>query len=405
MRPVLRFAWAGRLLCFLSALAAVVLVLVFAKRLVRSVACAAVVFAALEASAADPFAEADRHFRRMQEQMRRHMEEMTMQFGGGTGGFSFSLNGEPQKPVEISAAVKPDKTDVKTGEAFNFIISLDIPKDCTIESPQLSCSQMTALSQTGPAAAMTDMPSADTNRVVRRIAVPVRYDAPFKGVVSFTVSGMYAMRTKVSRGRGFFGTSEFRSDFSAPAPKIWMEVKPLSGEGQPPDFSGAVGTDFKMKQSADMYLVETNDVVKVDCELSFEGYVPPDAFPDAYARDSGRISMRRYVVADGRPDTGDIEFCWYDTTAKDYRRLKSRGMRLSYKAPAGDASRGEKVVVNASSQDGGAKTRILKFFPRSDAPDVAPAGPGRLEILERSGGWVRVDDGCHAGWLRKEDAE
>lgn len=405
LRPVLRFAWAGRLACLLAALAAIALVLVMAKRLVRSVACIAAVFAAIEASAADPFAEMDRHFRQMQEQMRRNMEEMTMQFGGGAGGFSFSMGGQPGEEVEIKASVKPDRRNLTAGEAFNFIVSLDMPKDCTIESQRLSCSQTTGLSQTGPSAALPDVAASATNRVVRRVAVPVRYDAPFKGIVSFSVEGSYAMRKRISRGRSFFGTSEIHSGFTAEAPKVWMEVKPLSGEGQPPDFSGAVGTDFKMKQTADMYLVETNDVVKVEGLLEFNGYVPPDALADEIERDDGRIAIRRYVVADGRADTGDFDFCWYDTAAKDYRRLKSRGMRLSYKAPAAEASRPGKVVVNASSGENGGKSLVLKFSPRADAPDVAPAGAGPFEILERSGGWVRVDDGRHAGWLRAEDAE
>ena len=52
------------------------------------------------------------------------------------------------------------------------------------------------------------------------------------------------------------------------------------------------------------------------------------------------------------------------------------------------------------------KTKImLKFAPSESAHEIGSTlkGAGELTITEASGEWVRVDDGAHAGWVKKRD--
>lgn len=404
LRPVLRFAWPGRILSIVGAVLALALLLVLLRKAVRILACAAVVFVAAGAFAADPFEEMDKHIQMMQRQMRQHMEEMTMMMGGG--GMSLSINGRPAPKVEIKATARPEKADLRAGEPFNLILALDMPKNCTISNVGFVPSQTAGLSSAGAAGNLSDGRSADTNNVVRRIAVPIRYDAPFRGRVTFQVTGTYECRIQSgSRGRVFSQT--FSSDFRSETPPIWMEVKPLPTENQPADFSGAVGNSFKLSQKADRYMVETNDVVTVVGTLEFNGYVPPDMFPDALDRSDGRVVFRRYFVADGRPATEEVSFSYYDVDAREYRRISSRGMPLRYAAEKEDEP--ATVVVNdgiGAGEHGGRLLR-LRFAPRESAREVAvsESSSANLSVTETFGDWVRVDDGRHAGWVRKEDLE
>ena len=414
-RPVLRFAWPGRLAVVLGFFFATAALLALARRLARSLACAAILLAVAAATqpaaaqlpgrGADPFEEMDRHFREVQEHFRREMEAMPSLFGE-PGAFSVSFGGEQQKPPEISAVVTPDRKEVGVGETFDFIISLETPKRCTVSSPVLHCSQAEGLKAAGQPYSLPDLPAADTNRTVRRIAVPVRYDAPFKGHITFSVAGRYDMRYSSQRGRGmFFSSGTVSSSFEVPAPGIDMEVKPLPEEGRPKAFAGAVGTSFKIRQTADRYSVETNDIVVVTCIVDYNGYIPPDLFPDALERTPQRIVSRRYFVADGAPDAGEASLVWYDVAAKRYRVAKSRGMPLSYRAPE-PAPQASKVVVGGEGgADATAKSVVLRFAPNDASPAVAETLVRPLHPLESLGSWVRVDDGVHAGWVRREEAD
>jgi len=404
LRPVLRFAWPGRVLTVVGAALALALLLFLLRKAVRILACAAFVFVALDSFAADPFEEMDKHFQMMQRQMRQQMEEMTMMMGGG--GMSLTINGQPAPKIEIKATARPEKADLRAGEPFNLILALEMPKSCTISNVNFTPSQTTGLSSAGAVSNLSDGRCADTNNVVRRIAVPIRYDAPFKGRVTFQVNGMYECRIQSgSHGRVFSHT--FSSDFRTETPPIWMEVKPLPTDNQPADFSGAVGKSFKLSQKADRYMVETNDIVTVVGTLEFNGYVPPDMFPDALEHSDRRLVFRRYFIADGKPATDEVSFSYYDVDAHGYKRVSARGMPLRYAAEKEDEP--ATVVVNSGVGTGerGGRLLRLRFAPRESAREVAvsDSASASISVTETFGEWARVDDGRHAGWVRKEELE
>ena len=404
-RPVLVFSWKGRLAVLAGLLAAIAAVAIFLRRLIRVFACLAILSAAASAHAqtADPFEIMDRNFGEMQERFRQQMQEMESAFGGAGGGaFSFGFGGEPGKPVKIKANVKPGKKSITVGEQFDFILEIETPRNCTVSDVQFIPSQTVGLKPAGSPGNLPDAVAGNTNNVVRRISVPVRYDAPFKGDVDFKVMGMYSVSTRGGRMRNSFFSNTFSSSFSVTAPPVQLEVKPLPSQGQPPDFSGAVGTNFRIVQKADRYVVETNDVVAIDWELKFDGYVPPSALPEAAIRTGDMLRGRRYFVADGRPATEPVSVVYYDTASKKYKTATARGMPVEYRAAEEDAA--EKVVVNAAGGSG-SKALTLRFSPRDDAPVVAlvdKSAAGK-SVSEEYGEWARIDDGSHAGWARKED--
>lgn len=411
-RGVLKFAWPGRLAAFAGAVAALAALLFALRRAVRALAAVAVAFAVFDASAQGLFDEMDRHFQRMQQEMDRQFEMMNtmMGVGGGGGGMSLTINGRPAPKVEIKASVRPDKTDIQVGEDFNFILALETPKSCTVSVSGFAPSQSAGFTITGNGEPMTDGRSTDTNCVVKRISIPARYDAPFKGRVVCSVSGMYDCRFNVDSGRGRSFSQRFSSNFATRTSPIWMEVKPLPGDEQPEGFAGVVASSVKVSQTADLYKVETNDVVSLTVRVDCTGYVPQGAIPGEMRRDDlggGRTAIlaRRYFVADGAPATDAVSVPYYDTAKRKFAVATARGMAIAY--TRGAEAEAERVVLDDTGAREGGRLVELRFAPKDSARAVAAvdASAAELRRTERTGAWLRVDDGRHAGWVRASELD
>lgn len=415
LRPVLRFALPGRVAVVLGVLAVLALLLHIVRRGVRAIACAAIALAAVSVFAApgrggggagggggfDPFEELERMRRQMDEQMQMMLTSPAF---GGSGGARTIVNGQQVEEAKITASVRPDRTGLVVGEEFRLVLSLEMPRSCTVSDLKFLPSQTVGYSVTGNGETMTDGRAGDTNNVVRRVSIPVRYDAPFAGKVTFTVAGMKATRLTTHGGRGF---SSFSSNFRIESEPIWMEVKPLSDENRPSDYTGAVGSAFTIRRRAAPVRVATNDVVTIDYVMRYSGFLPPDAVPGAVATGGNEVGFRRYFVADGSPKTDGFSFPYYDVAAKDYRRAEAEGVALTYTAEEEDAP--ETVVVNAAEEKSAARLVRLRFAPRESSDEIAAvatdAAKAGLTVTERHGSWVRVDDGRHAGWVRKDELE
>ena len=409
LRPVLRFAWVGRLVSLLTFVAGVALVLFVLRRAVRALALVAVAFTALAADAQGfiDFEALRRGGMRVDEEilrMRQEMESMIMSGGFGGGGMSMTINGRKVEPPKISVMVKPDKTSITVGDTFNFIVSLDVPRSCTLSLSKFTPSNMGGFSMEGRADNLPDARSSNTNNVVKRFAIPVRYDAPFSGKVTFDVGGMYETVIR-SGGRGRSFSQSFSSGFSAKSTPIWMEVKPLPSDKKPADFTGCVGTSFAISQKADRYVVETNDVVVVTMRVDYKGYVPDGAVPGEIEREGNAVYAKRYFVADGAPSIDAATLSYYDTAQRRYASVSSGVIPISYSNKAEDVA--ETVVVDKGGKKQEGDLVTLRFAPRASARAVAKldAAPGSLRVTEESGRWVRVDDGHHAGWVLKEEVK
>jgi SH3-like domain-containing protein len=291
------------------------------------------------------------------------------------------------------------------GEAFEFLFSIEAPKDVTIDQIRISPSDMFGMNLiTGSISQLADAASANPSNVVHRYSTQVRYDVPFRGRIQFQVQGNASGTMSLGDGR-MRSSFSYSQSFRLVTGNVALDIQPLPSAGQPPDFSGAVGTGFRLTQSVNRNMVATNDVVVVTCRLVYSGYVPPDfaAARDVVERSDGAIAWRRYFVADGAAATPVERVVYYDADAKAYRTLTAGGTALGYVAE----THGESVAVAVDAAAAGSgRVLRLRFAPSSSAPLVATvprpdAMPAPTE--EPRGEWVRVEAGGHAGWIRKEE--
>ncbi len=328
-RPVLKYAWPGRSAIVFGALAALAFILFIVGRLIRLVAALGMVL--LPCLPSDGFAQGI--FQQMEEQMQQMRRQMQQSMGGG---FSIGFGGERQEPVRIQVSVETSRRDVRVGDDFEFIISLEAPKTCSIGQIRIMPSERFGMTFTAQAKNLSDGETENPSNTVKRISVPVRYDVPFKADISFTVSGMVSRREDRNRMGGFFSFSSSTS-FQAQSNPVAVEIKPLPTAGQPEDYTGIVSADLELREYLDLTRVETNDVIQITYEMRANGFVPPDFMPDGAAfemnRDEERnvISYRRFFIADGTAATPKMEISYYDPETRGYRRAACGGRRIEYR--------------------------------------------------------------------------
>ena len=323
-RPVLRYAWKGRVLLVAGSVAALVVLFWLLGRIVQALACLALV----SLFALPSFAQAIDPFDLIEEMHRQARQDMMQMLNMPVhGGFNISIGGAPQVAQDISASVSVDKPLLQVGDGFRFILELEAPKGVSIGQIRLSPSEMFGMRQTGDIEVLPDVPAQNASNVVMRYAVPVRYDVPFKGKMTFDVQGM-ATVARTANG----GWSKWSSSFGVRSKPLQIEIKPLPADGQPDDFSGLIADDVKFEESLDLQSVETNDVITVTYRLNHNGYLPKEWMPEGAAFEWVAGEWRRYVVADGRPATPAVEVVYYDPEAKAYRTAKTGETPISYRA-------------------------------------------------------------------------
>lgn len=390
-RPVLKHSWIGRSLYAMGAILVVVGLFFASRFLLKLIVCfvAAIVFAH-EAAAQDIFEEMER----MQEIMRREMNSMRM--NSSRGGSMMSVNGMQMDRPQITAKVSVDKNELVVGETFNLLISLDAPKDCTLSQIRINPSRTIGLSSAGESENLTDETSSVTNRVIKRISIPLRYDVPFKGDVAFTINGMC---DRVISSRGF--RSSFSTSFGTDAGSIDFYVKLLDGVKTPDDYNGCIGERFTANQRLSFYEVETNDVVVALITVrANNAFMPENAFTNEQGRDRNTVVYKKLFRATGEAKTPDISFSYYNPSKKDFSRVIAKGVPLKYiTSKERDA---KAVVIDAAK---GVTKTVLRFAPRESAREVAFTSKRaeELTVTETVGEWVRVDDGVHAGWVKRKD--
>ena len=334
LRPVLRYAWAGRAATVLGGLFLLAFVGWLLGRGIRALACVAAVLLAVPAADAQDIFQ---HMRQMQERMERQMQQMRQSFGG----FSFHFGEkEVREPVNITASVATDRASLQVGEEFSFIVSIDAPRSVSVGQIQMTPSETFGLTVTGPAENLPDAASANPSNVVKRLSVPVRYDVPFRGDVSFAIDGMVSGRS--SRDRGRFSLT-FSNSFHCDSAPVRVDVKPLPSAGQPADFSGIISEGLSVFELPDLIRVETNDVVTITYKVRPRGYVPAGFLPRDAAfewtrrqGDGGRVAeieYKRYFVADGAAATPVVSISYYDPRKKAYATARAGGTPLVYRPP------------------------------------------------------------------------
>ena len=322
LRPILRFGWKGRVGLVLGGFAALAVLFWLLGRGIRAVACVALVVGF--AAAADA--------QGLFEQMEQEMERMRRQMGSVGANFGKKVSREP---AEVRVSFTTNKKTLQVGDPFEFVLSIEYPRTASVGEIHMTPSTGFGLKFTGRTTNLTDGRSANTNNVVKRIAIPARYDVPFKGRLAFAVDGMVS--TRAGGGNSFFS---FSSSFRATTDPVAIDVRPLPSAGQPADFSGIVSEGLRVHEYPEPLVVETNDVVTLVYRMHPNGYVPPDFLPkDAafeWTRQQNRegevveIEYRRYFVADGSPATPVLVIPYYDPRTKTYNFAKTGGTPLKY---------------------------------------------------------------------------
>jgi len=306
-RPVLMYAWAGRVGILLGGLAAVVLLFWLIGRIIRALACIAVIVSVL----------------------------LLPQTAGAQGFFNFNFGGfgemEQVKPAEVKVTVTTDRKNLQVGDSFKFVLALESPKDVTLENLNLRLSETFGMQTVGKVTMLSDTKSpSNPSNMVRWLSVPVRYDIPFKGRLSFTVEGM---QTRVIRRRNFSSSSS--TSFSSTSPAIAIDIRPLPSAGQPADFTGIVAEKLTYAETPDVTLVNSNDVIVISCVMMCDGYVPPEyALPGAayeWQRGRNSVEWKKYFVADGAKELPRTEISYYDPKSKTYKRAQSAPRAIRYK--------------------------------------------------------------------------
>ena len=336
LRPLLRHGWKGRLGIVLGGGAALAALLWALGRAIRALACLALAAALAAGPAlparADVFEQMEEQVRQMRQRMRQAMQQPTgLSFGSGFGGAG------SREPTRVVATLAADRADVRVGEPFALVVSLEAPRGVTLDQVTLAPSERFGLTVTGPAESLADAPAENPSNVVRRLSVPVRYDVPFRGTLAFAVRGLATGR-ETRRGGAFSFT--FSTSFACETPPLALDVRPLAREGQPADFAGIVSEGLRLVETCDLLRVETNDVVTISYRLQPRGYVPADfLLPGAafeWTRQTDRegrateIEFRRFFVADGAATTPKVSVPFYDPRTKAYGRAEAGGTRLVY---------------------------------------------------------------------------
>ena len=329
-RPVLRYGWRGRAGIAAGGIALVALVMWLVGRGIRAVACVAAVLLTLPASSMDIFEQMEQQMQQMRQRMHQQMQQM--------GSFGFGEK-EQVEPVSIVASVATSKTRLQVGEPFEFIVSLEAPKTHSIELRQIIPSEEFGMTVVGRVENLEDAESANSSNIIRRLSVPVRYDVPFKGPVSFRVEGMVSGRQSRNGGRFSF---TFSNSFACETKPIEIDIRPLPTDNQPAGFGGIVSEGMQFHEYPDLLRVETNDVITLTYRMRLKGYLPKDFLPPGAAfewtrtnDDSGRpveVEYRRFMVADGTNLTPKVEFHYYDPRIKSYRKVAAGGTHIEYVA-------------------------------------------------------------------------
>lgn len=325
LRPLLRFTWLGRILSVVAAFLLMVIISRVFSKLLKLFAAFTLFLSPLVPF--DVFAEDI--FEMMRREVRR-MDESFDKIGGGFGFFDVSR----QDPVKVKATAKMNALRPTVGEEFEFIISIEAPKRVTLSDIRITPSETYSLKITGRARNLED--ERVGSNVVKRIAIPVRYDSPMKGKIHFTVLGSAASAVSSSRRSAMMQYSYSRT-FRTSTEPIDFEVAPLPSLGKPSDFSGIVSEYLRLHEMCDILKVETNDIVCITYRLySKNAHVPEDFLPPGSAFEMARepkgeyIDYRRFFVADGAEKTPVISIPYYDPRSKSYRRVETGRTSLTY---------------------------------------------------------------------------
>lgn len=320
LRPLLKYAWRGRLIAVLSLAFALSLLFFVFGRLARALA--VIAFALLIVTPAS--AETIESVTTNANGMIVYRKVTTSGKVSGIEPASFFDRMRNRKPVKIDVSLTPDRGELTVGERFELTLSVDMPRYVNFDSGiRLSIAEQPSMTQIGSTRQLPAIASKNPTNNVQRLVFPMRADAVFTNL-NFTVDGAYSFA-----GDSFFFRQTY--PYSSGIKTAPLVVKPLPAEGRPEDFSGIIAENVGLSEYCDILTPSTNDVITINYKLRTSGIVPDDFLPKDVAFAWRQGEWQRYFVADGAPKTPEFSIFYYDPAAKSYKRVTTGGTPLAYK--------------------------------------------------------------------------
>lgn len=384
-RPILRYAWFGRLTVILLFAVALFLVFYAAGRLIKLAALFALLLHAFPAQA-DVFSVFEREF--------------NSAFGRRRSFFSTSSS---SKADDIRVTVKPQSTNLSVGEVVTLGIDVEVPIDVSLSSLSLSIEPGSIFKPVGDVENLPDIVSPkNPSNVVKRITIPVVCLKKGENDISVKVSGYATEERKIKSRFGGVGVSRSTVNFRSSSPSVSVTCAPLRSRGRPEGFKGIVGTLKSFKRKPSTLQVGTNDVVLLMCTLEVNGYIPDGIFEGQLDRNPGRIVWREFHIADGSKEIPEGRVPYYDIMTSSYTNAVAPRLEYVYHPEDGGIKEEESVKVLDDARGDATGGVKLYFKPSEESPVVGVVqADAPVRETERYSDWVRVDNGSCAGWTRR----
>ena len=331
--------------------------------------------------------------------------------------FRSSFGGGGGSNVKASVALAPAETVV--GQPAALVFSFEVENGVDIDRLNFRSLPDPAGGRIvyGEPARMADGATAAHGMVVRRVRLPVRFMAPFEGELAPAVDGMLV--TRRGDGTSFSFTSSV--NFSARCTPLKLKIAPLPAEGRPPEYSGAVGRNFRLRQRLTPSRVHPGDLVTAEYALTFDGYFPTNVLPriegldgafkvyepKETARTESSVTWRQMLVPQSPAATNAaaLSLSVYDVAAHRYATVRAPAARLVFVSEKAASTANTAVLVDAQTATpaapAAAQAVTLRFAPSDVSPAVAVLPPGtEMKTLARHGAWRRVETPRAIGWTR-----
>ena len=324
--------------------------------------------------------------------------------------------------ADVTGRARLEPAEVVAGEPCAIIFELEVARNVGVEDMRIGGLPDAAdgLVAYGEGVEnMADAASRKPDRVVKRFRLPARFLAPCTQEVSVVVQGMAVVRRQ--QGGMSFSSS---SSFGARLAPFTLKVGPLPQERRPPNFSGAIGTRFRLTQTLAPDHVRPGDLVTATYALSFDGYCPSNIWPlvDLKARDfkvydpketsrtANTVVWTQILVPQTAFATNSAlaALTYYNVRTKRYETTRAMPRRLVFVSDRAASTENTAVVVTADAAraaDGataaGDGPVTLRIAPSEASPavTVVPAGTPLVERA-RANGWRRVETPRGIGWTR-----
>ncbi len=337
------------------------------------------------------------------------------------GWFNFGSMNRERHDVKASVKLVPERA--MTGQPCRFVFEVEVPKSVTVEgvnvgglpNPDEGVEYGEALEN------LADVVGTNANRVVKRFALPARFLKAQKfELTSLSVQGM--LTTRKQTGSMSFSSS---SNFAKRLNPLTVEVEDLPTDGKPLNFSGAIGSSFKIKQTVKPNRVHPGDLLTVTYRLDFEGYCPTNFFPniEAYSKDfrtyepkqisrtENSIEWTQLIVPQtvNATNTSLASVHYYNLQTKRYEAAFAYPQKLVFISDKEATKQNAAVVIDAGDKPSEEPTSatatssqplVLYFAPKETSPIIAKLPPNtKYKILSRSGTWTRIQTETVIGWL------